>query len=279
MKARRSGICGSLLNSRALDMDSTSTAKMNYHPPAVQRALQLLLLVAEASGGLGITELANRLNLGKSTVHGLANALLEAGALYQSPRGKKYFLGTTILDLAFRNWNYIQIGEQVQPFLDDLRDRIGETVFLGVLSQTVAIIMTKAESHNPLKISSPVGTSIPLLAGAVGKVFLAQKKDEDALCIIREQGLPRFTPQSIVDEGRYLQELALVRRQKYALDNEEYLPGIKAIATALENHCGLPLAIWVVGFAGSMENSKMQDMIRDTLLTAEELRSVLDKGL
>lgn len=260
-------------------MDSKTTAKMNYHPPAVQRALQLLLLVAEAPGGLGITELANKLGLSKSTVHGLANALLQAGALYQSPRGKKYFLGTAILDLAFRNWNYIQVCEQVQPFLDTLRDRIGESVFLGVLSKTVAIIMTKAESHNPLKISSPAGTSIPLLAGAVGKVFLAQQKDEDALRIIREQGLPRFTPKSIVDENRYLQELALVRQQRYALDNEEYLPGIKAVATALGNHHGLPLAIWVVGFAGSMESRKMPDMIRDTLATAEELRSLLDNGL
>jgi DNA-binding IclR family transcriptional regulator len=263
-------------------MDSTTaapTAKMKYHPPAVQRALQLLILVAEAPVGLGITELANTLGLSKSTVHGLANALLQAGALYQSPKGKKYFLGTAILDMAFRNWNYIQVSEQVQQFLDELRDRIGETVFLGVLSQTAAIIMTKAESHNPLKISSPAGTSIPLLAGAVGKVFLAQRKDEDALRIIREHGLPRFTPKSIVDEDCYLQELALVRQQRYALDNEEYLPGIKAIATALGNRHGLPLAIWVVGFAGSMEDTKMPDVLKKTLATAEVLRSLLDSGL
>jgi DNA-binding IclR family transcriptional regulator len=260
-------------------MTAKTTAKMNYQPPAVRRALQLLQVIADAPGGLGITDLAKKLDLSKSTVHGLTKALQRAGALYQNPNKKKYSLGATILDLAFRNWNYIRICEQVQPFLDELRDRIGETVFWGVLSQNAATIMTKAESHNPLKISSPAGSSIPLLAGAVGKVFLAQLEENEALRIIRQQGLPRFTPKSIVEENRYLQELTLVRQQGYALDDEEYLPGIRAAAIALGNHRGLPLAIWVVGFAGSMDHENIAKIIEETQATVEKLRSLLDNGI
>ncbi len=261
------------------DMKLKTISTTRYQPPAIQKAFQLLKVVAAAPEGLGVSELALRLGLGKSTVYGLAKALLSAGALYQDPRRKKYSLGAAIVELAFRNWNYIRIGEQVQPFLEELRDRIGETVFLGVLSQTSGIIVATAESHNPLKISSPAGTSIPLLAGAVGKVFLAQLEEREALRIIREQGLPVFTPKSIVAESRYLEELALVRSRNYARDDEEYLPGVKAVATALGNHRGLPLALWVVAFAGSLEEERIKDIISEIMATADKLRASLDRGI
>ncbi len=260
-------------------MNPKPVAKKNYQPPAIGKAFQLLKIIAESPGGLGISELADKLGLGKSTVHGLAKALVQVGALYQSAARKKFSLGTAIVDLAFKNWNYIRVREQMQPFLEELRDRIGEPVFLGFLSQTSGIIMATAESPNPLKISSPAGTSLPLLAGAVGKVFLAQMGDREALQFIREQGLPNYTPKSIVEENRYLQELEGVRQQRYALDDEEYLPGVRAVAAALGNHRGLPLAIWVVGFAGSMENQKMPGIIREILVTADKLRALLDSGL
>lgn len=260
-------------------MDTKTSLITSYQPPAIRKAFQLLKVAAETTEGLGITELAHKLGLSKSSVHGLTKALLEEGALYQNPERKKYSLGAAIVELAFRNWNYIRVCEQVQPFLDILRDRIGETVFLGALSQTTGIIMATAESHKPLKISSPAGSFIPLLAGAVGKVFLAQMDEKGALRHIKEQGLPSFTTKSIVDEKEYLLELADVRRKGYALDDEEYLPGVKAIATALGNHRGLPLAIWVVGFAGPMVQDNMPDIIAETLATAEKLRALLDSGL
>ena len=151
--------------------------------------------------------------------------------------------------------------EQAQPYLDRLRDHIGETVFLGVLSRTRGIIMATAESTKPLKISSPPGVSIPLMAGAVGKVFLARLSNQDALALIEDKGLPTFTPRSIVDPDAYLEELSRVRQQGYAVDDEEYLPGVKAVAAGLGNHRGLPLAVWVVGFAGAMDDAVMPRII------------------
>ena len=259
-------------------MAPTSSSSSGYQAPAVRKAFDLLKAVADSRSDLGLSEIADTLGYSKSTTHGLIQALLAAGALVKSPKGKKFYLGPTIVDLAFKSWNYFRVIEQAQPFLDDLRDRIGETVFLGVLSHTRGIIVATAESVKPLKISSPPGVSIPLLAGAVGKVFLARLSDTEARQRIAETGLPAFTPRSIVDPSAYLEELLRVREQGYAVDDEEYLPGVKAVAAGLGNHRGLPLAIWVVGLAGAMGGGEMPRIIRETLKTAQSLQAVLKGG-
>lgn len=250
----------------------------SYQAPAVQKAFELLKLVAEARSEITLSGLARQLGFSKGTTHGMIKALLQAGALEQGPKRKGFFLGPAVVEMAFRSWNYFQVVEYAQPILNELRDRIGETVFLGVLSRSRGLIMATAEATKPLKISSPPGTSIPLLAGAVGKVFLALQPDAQAAKILREHGLAQFTQRSIVKKDDYLAELENVRRQGYAVDEEEYLAGVKAVAVALGNQRGLPLAIWVVGFADAMGASVIPAIAEETRRAAAELREVLDHG-
>jgi DNA-binding IclR family transcriptional regulator len=251
--------------------------KITYQTPAVQKAFELLKRVAESQSEISLSDLARQLGFSKGTTHGMIQALLQAGALEQGPNRKGFFLGPAVVELAFRSWNYFRVSEHAQPILDALRDRIGETVFLGVLSRSRGLIMATAEAAKPLKISSPPGTSIPLLAGAVGKVFLAQQRDGEALKIIREHGLPQFTQRSIVNTEDYLAGLAQVRRQRYAVDEEEYLPGVKAVAVAVGNQRGLPLAIWVVGFADAMGKNAVPEIVAETGRAAVRLRESLDR--
>ena len=247
-----------------------------YKAPAVQKAFELLKLVAESRSEVTLSDLARRLGYSKGTIHGMIQALLQAGAIEQGPRRKGYFLGPAVVELAFRSWNYFRVVEYAQPVLNELRDRIGETVFLGVLSRSRGLIMATAEAAKPFKISSPPGTSIPLLAGAVGKVFLALQPAAQAAKLIREHGLLPFTPRSVVRKEDYLAELDAVREQGYAVDNEEYLLGVKAVAVALENQRGLPLAIWVVGFADSMSARAIEKIALETRTAAGDLRDELD---
>lgn len=258
-----------------------SQASAGYQAPAVQKAFQILDVVAGSAERLSLSELATQLGFSKSTTHGLVHALIREGALSQNAKGKKIYLGPAIVDMAFRGWNYLKIGKVARPLLEELRDAIGETVFLGVLSpgNARAVIMATAEAAKPLKISSPPGTTLSLLVGAVGKVFLAAMDDRRALEVIREKGLPEHTPQSITGEAEYLEELARVREVGYALDHEEYLPGVKAVAIALGNMQGLPLAIWVVGFAAAMGEAVMPRIISAILDTTEKLNRELDRSM
>lgn len=258
-----------------LENDSPEDAMIGYQAPAVQRAFLLLKTVAEARDGMHLTEISQDLGFSKSTTHGLIQALLKVGALDQSPFQKKVFLGASFVDLAFKSGHYYGITERVQPVIDTLCSAIGLTVFLGVLSESGGTIIATANATRSLTISSSPGSTVPFMAGAVGKAFLASLSKNEAQKIIRKKGLRAYTPRSIVDEDTYLRELKTVRRHGYAIDNEEYLVGVKAVAVSLGNFRSLPLLMWGVGFAATMTEKNLPGIVQKTLEAAEKVKSVL----
>jgi DNA-binding IclR family transcriptional regulator len=247
-----------------------------YQAPAVHKAFQLLRTLSESRRHLGLTELAQKLGYSKSTTHGLVHALLREGVLIQEHNGRKLFLGPAIMDLAFSTWNPLKMTEYAQPAINAIRDRIRETVFLGVLLRKRVLIMATAEADEPLKISASPGTVISLFAGAAAKVFMAGKSDEEIKALIRENGLPRYTSRSIISEKEYLAEIERVRNQSYAIDDEEYLTGIRAVAVPLNNRVGPPIAVWAVGLSSTMGFTKMHQAIRIAAESVEQLRHMLD---
>ncbi len=247
-----------------------------YKAPAVHRAFELLHIVAQSRKGLSLTELALQLGYSKSTTHGLVHALLREGALAQDPDGRKLYLGPTVVDLAFAGWNYLKMVDAVQRPIDELRNQIKETVVLGALICNRIMILAAAESTDPLKIAASPGTILPLFTGASGKVLLADREHETVRQLIREKGLPRHTPRSILDEATYLDELQQVQDKGFSVDDEEYLTGVRAVAVALRNHKGPPMAIWTVGLSSKMGSEKIEDAINNMRAAAENLCTVLD---
>jgi DNA-binding IclR family transcriptional regulator len=250
-----------------------------YQAPAVHKAFQLLALVSKSEQGIGISEIAKTLGISKGTTSGLTQALVKLKVLNQNPQGKKYFLGPAMIELSLSTWNYLKLNKSAQPILEELRDLTGETVFLGARSRDRSLIIATAEATKPIKITSPAGTTIPLLAGATGKIFLSLMADDECAGLIQRLGLISFTPHAITDEKRYMEELQRVRAQGHAVDNEEYMPGVSAIAVSLGNLRGLPLAIWVVGFANTMGGREIDSMSGDVKRFAERLNSSLDNRL
>lgn len=206
----------------------------------------------------------------------MVHALLREGALVQGPDGHKLFLGATIVDLAFSGWNYIKIAKSVQPLIDALRDQVQETIVLGALISKHILIMAAAEATDAFRISASPGTILPLFAGAAGKVLHAAKSDQEVISLMREKGLPRYTSRSIVDEARYLAELEQVRAVGYSVDQEEYLAGVSAVAVALQNLIGPPMAVWAVGMSSSMIPQKTEKSIAVLTGAVQMLRSRLD---
>ena len=254
---------------------------IGYRAPAVQKAFMLLEAVAKADEGIGISEISDGLGFSKGTTHGLIKALLEVGALDQSPYRKKLFLGASLGELARKARNYYGVTEQAQPILDGLGKDIGEMVFLLVLNRTKGTIIAMSRETRSLGISSSPGATVPVLSGAVGKAFLASLKKGEALKIIREIGLTAYTPWSIVDEGNYLKQLESVKHQGFAIDDEEYVEGIRSLAVNLGNCRGLPLVVWVVGFTSSLTSAKLSMMVQKTREAAVTLAqmSLVNRGL
>jgi DNA-binding IclR family transcriptional regulator len=246
-----------------------------YNAPAVERAFRLLDVVAGADEAPTLSELARTLGFSKSTTHGLVHALIAAGALTQDPGSKRLWLGPAVVELALKNREVLLLGDQAQPLLEDLRDRIDESVFLGMMSRFRTLIMAAAEARKSMKISALPGTAIPLLAGAVGKVLLAQMSSDQARETIRRLTLPRFTSASIVDEQRFLTEVQKVRKRGVAVDCGEYLSGVNAAAIGLGKHRGIPLVVWAVGFAETLGPEKISSVVNELVKTGRALQDRL----
>ena len=130
--------------------------------------------------------------------------------------------------------------------------------------------MDTVESTNDLKITSPIGTTIPLLAGAVGKVFLAELTEVHAAEIL-DKGLPRFTDRSITDPVQYGQQLRQTRQSGHAVDDEEYISGVRAVAAPICSNGNLLAAIWVVGITPSLGDEKLRAVAHETRCAAEKI--------
>jgi DNA-binding IclR family transcriptional regulator len=141
--------------------------------------------------------------------------------------------------------------------IERLMERVGETVFLGVMNGDHVTILDVVESANEMKITSPPGTRLPLLAGATGKAFLSQFEEEKAKEIVDKMGLAKYTAKSIIDPKKFLREVEEAKKKGYAIDDEEYLIGVRAIASPIQISSLPPAAIWVVGFASSLNAPKM----------------------
>jgi DNA-binding IclR family transcriptional regulator len=221
--------------------------------PAIDRAIALLALFKSGPPEWSLAELHERLGLPKSSIHTIAATLVHHGYLERDPATRRYRLGAALLELAHYVPNQPRLPELARPHLLRLRDIFGETAVLGVYLDGQATLLEIAESRQLITISAPVGKRLPLDAGCFGKLYLAAL-DDTALSELLAHRPPRaYTSHTIVDLDRLRAELATVRAQGYAADDQEYLDDVWAAAAPIWQGQRLSAAIAVIGIARRMD--------------------------
>jgi IclR family KDG regulon transcriptional repressor len=242
-----------------------------YGAPSVKKAFAILSAISSAKDGLGVSELARGLKMAKSTVHGMTSALEEVGAVMRDPQTKRFKLGFALFEVGRSAYSQVDLKTSARPLMEELMESTQTSVFLGILNWDHVTVLDIVESRQDFKITAPVGTTIPLLAGAVGKAFLSSMDEAQAVKIVESRGLPRFTKNSIVDPQTYFEELKKVRQKGYAVDDEEYILGVRAVASPLMGLGQLKSAIWVVGFKAALDERKMRAITGATRKTAQAI--------
>lgn len=234
-------------------------------------------LLSVSDKGVGISELAKSLSISKGTIHGITSALEDLGVIRRDPATKRYTLGLTLFELGRKAYARIDLTEISRPVMEDLMDRTLASIFLGVINRDHVTILDIVESRHDLKITAPIGTTIPLLAGAVGKVFLATMDEAEAMRVVAAKGLNRYTEHSVTAAGAYFDEIKRTKQQGYAIDDEEYIPGVRAVASPIKGTGHLISAIWAVGFKAILNDEKMKVLSEETKRAAEAIsRSIQD---
>jgi len=249
---------------------------MPYQAPTVKKAFQILNLVARRDNRLTISDLSRELGISKSTVCGITQALEGTGAVVRDDKTKRYSLGLTLFELGRKAYARIDLRDVARPVIEELMRSTRQSVFLGMRSGDHVSIVDIMESTQDLKITAHVGARLPLLVGATGKVFMAYMADHGAAQLIRTMQLRRDTERSITDPDRYMEEIRQVRACGYALDDEEYLQGVRAVAVPIHAPGRQLSAIWVVGFTQSMKREDMKTIAIKTKEAAAAISQKLD---
>jgi IclR family KDG regulon transcriptional repressor len=231
----------------------------------LDKCFRMLDLFAGSERPLCISEIARDLNYNKSTVYNLVHTLRHLSILEQATENRFHF-GARLYTLAKSSGSSSELISTVRPYLEEINRETRLSVFLGIRSGDQAVILDKVDSPGEIRVSSEVGMRIPLEAGAGGKVLLSQLSEGELEQFLSEKKRENFTPPSCTDPETFKDVVKKVRRQGFAIDDEEYLAGIRAFAVPLRLHReNLHAAIWVVG---------LKSQIRDGDLSS--LKSVLE---
>jgi DNA-binding IclR family transcriptional regulator len=242
---------------------------------SVANSIRLLGSFSGEEDELGITTLATRLRLAKSTVHRLATTLTSSRFLEQNSETGKYRLGLALFELGALVRRRMDVANEARPKLRELLEKTGETVQLGIVDHFSVLYVYEMESRRAIRMAAAVGARAPLHCTAVGKVLLASQP-QDYVKQVLDLGLTSYTPKTITRREGVLAMLAEVSARDYATDDEESEIGLRAIASPVRNHTGAVIA--AVGMAAPvqrMNKKAMQTCVPDVLATAQAISARL----
>ena len=242
------------------------------HVPAVFKAFRLLDELSRSDEPLGTSELARRLSLGKSTVHGLVSTLESLGVLETVDGTKRYRIGRGLAVLTGRTGSTRDIRAIARPHLERLALVTEQTSFLGVPTDDLVTILDMVHGRPTMSISAPVGSSIPLLAGAVGKAIVASWDPARREAFLGTRSLPAFTAKSIVDAAAYRRALDDTLARGAAIDVDEYVDGMRAAAAPVFGAQGrLGAVVWVAGFSRHIDRQRLLAMATEVAREAAQI--------
>lgn len=204
-------------------------------------SIRLLTSFSGEEDELGITTLATRLRLAKSTVHRLASTLTSAGFLEQNAQTGKYRLGVALFELGALVRRRMDVANEARPKLRELLEKTGETVQLGIVDHFSVLYVYEMESPRAIRMAAAVGGRAPLHCTAVGKVLLAFQPAE-YVAKLTDRGLAAYTAKTTTRREDLLGMLEEVRLRGHAVDDEESEGGLRAIAAPVRNHAGTVIA-------------------------------------
>lgn len=200
---------------------------------SVDRALRIIDLLAEAPEGLGVTELANRLDVAKSTVHRLLASLLQKGYVKQGNERDVYTLGFTFMEMGERVAESIDVRKAATEVIHDLAKATASTVHLVQLEGAQVVYIDKVETYARLRLFSRVGRKAPLYCTGVGKALLAFQPPHMQERLLDEQEMVRHTPHTITSKEAMMPELDKIAQEGVAYDREEHELGVTCVAAPI----------------------------------------------
>lgn len=234
---------------------------------SLARGLRILDCIAQSEHGVNLADIAELLAVDKSSASRLLSTLEHYGYVSRDVATRRYLIGTQVMTLCGSLLARFNLRDFARPFLNDLMEHTHESAILGTITNGQVIYMEMKNPRSPVNVTAEVGTLAPLHATALGKLALAYSNE-----MVFPAELPAYTPNTISNPETLRHEIRLIRAQGFALDREEYVPGVKCVGAPVFDYQNRMIgAIGLTSPAKRLNESHLQTLIQQVCGTAETI--------
>jgi IclR family pca regulon transcriptional regulator len=241
---------------------------------SLQKALKILETFAPATPKLRLQHLVHKTNMPKTTILRILRTFEFLNYISFDPESKYYFLGPRVMSLGFTVLSSMDLRDITIPYLEELSQLTKQNVNLGILDGTEVIYIERVKKWNILNTDFHVGSRLNAYRTAIGRAILAFMGHEKVQLIFNKILKDKEAKKYIGENGELLAKLLeKVRRDGYAINDDEYIKGIRAIAAPIFNNEGkVEAAINIPVFAHMISQKELIERYLPLLLvTAEKI--------
>lgn len=232
---------------------------------SLQKALDILELFWKHHDELSLAEMAALSHHNKAAVFRIVSTLAKRGYLKQEKARGKYSLGNVFLEFSGIVKGNVEIRDLAIPYLVELSRFVKESVLIAIWDGKNSVFTETfhetSYSSGPLKVIPEEGTSIPLYCTCPGKIILANMSEEEHIQYFKKTEMEKRTPNTIVDLPILKKEFPDIRNENIAFDDEEYVLGVRGVASGIRGSRGhIVGAICVIGPSVRLSKDTLKKM-------------------
>jgi len=243
----------------------------------LDKSLQVIELLSKNPQGLKLLEISSIIGFPKSTVHHILSTFLPYDYVAQNKETKKYSLGLKFLTIGKIILDSFDVRKIANKYLlelhDKCRERYGEcreAIHLAILRNGKVVYIDKIDAQEGLALATYIGFRTDPHAAAGGKVLLSELSPKDILTIYRDRALKKYGKNTITNIDDLFKELEKIRKQAYAIDNEEYYEGVRCVAAPIRAGGKIVASVSITGSIFTMTMKKITDELKTMLLETTE---------
>ncbi len=251
-----------------------------YHVPNLERALEIIELLANNSQGLNSSEISTQSNIPRNSIFRITATLFDRGYLNRDEDTKAFQLSQKLLVLGYNALTEESLVEKALDHMRRLRDMFGETVPLGVLHGHEGMVIEEVPGIHSFRFVLEPGRKFQLHTAAPGKAMIAFLPKEAQEKIFKKIVFKKYSSRTILSLEKYRRVLTKVRKDGYSIDHAEEIEGMHCISAPVFNRHGKPIAaIWITGPSIRIPESEFEKIGKQVKKHADSISKSLGYGL
>lgn len=238
--------------------------------------LNILLLFDVSAPSFTVSEISKRLGYSQSKAYRLVRTLIKYNFLQEDRVKSRYSLGISAFRLGLLAQKHFNIGLLARPFMKEVSLLTKETVLLVAVNKMRGVVLQRVESEEPVRLELQIGASIPLPAGASGKILMAYLPEDEWDRIITIEGLKRYAANTITNKNKLKAHLREIRKMGYTFSDQEVDPGGRAVSAPILNSGGeLVAGLSIAGPVHRMKKDKINSLVKLVVQYAHKISTNL----